>query len=462
MMYRTRQIRIKKGHRFYPYCKEMCSASTALYNRGTYLIRQYATSEKRLEEGQELTENQKEAIELIRKVTLGTKYFPKKRWLTYGQLDFVLKTTDDPAYRGLPSQANQQILRSILRNFKSFFEALKEYQKRPECFTGRPKMPGYKKKGSMTTAVLTNQICTVKEGKYIRFPGTAQRINIGKVEKDERLKEVRIKPHADSFVIDIVMEKTDPVNVRENPLSGMDMKTLKAHLASLEKNPYRVASIDPGTNNICAVTNNFGEQTFLVKGGILKSENHYYNKKLAKYRSEAKICNDVHYTKRISRLHDKRNRIVKDQMHKISRIITDWAVKNRADLVVYGHNIFQKQCIRLGHGNNQKFVQIPFQVLADMLRYKLEEKGIAFLETEEAYTSQADYLAQDAIPEYNKGKEKTEMSGKRRTRGLYHHKDGTISNADINGAANIMRKVFPNVSEWDRGLVDRPYAVRIA
>ena len=127
-----------------------------------------------------------------------------------------------------------------------------------------------------------------------------------------------------------------------------------------------------------------------------------------------------------------------------------------------GHNVFQKQRINMGHENNQNFVQIPFQVFAGMLRYKLNEKGIAFVDTEEAYTSQADFLVKDPIPKYEKGKPGPKMSGKRIRRGLYYHKDGTISNADINGAANIMRKVFPNVLEWDRGLVDRPYAVKIA
>ena len=461
-MYRTRQIRIKKGHRFYPYCKEICLASAKLYNRGTYLVRQYATAQTRLEEGKDLADQQKEAYELIRTVTFGTKFFPDKKWLSYEQLDYILKSTEDVAYRGLPAHANQQILRCILRNFKSFFKAVKENKKRPECFTGRPKMPGYKKKGRMATAILTNQICTLKEGKHLRFPGTSQRIHVGKQEGDLRLKEVRIKPHADSFVIDVVMEIEDPATGRDNSLLEMKEQELKKHLAALESNPYRVASIDPGTNNICAVTNNFGEKPFVVRGGVVKSENRYYNKQLAKYRSEAKKCNDIYHTRRMDRLHDKRSRIMKDRMHKISRAVTDWAVENQVDLVVFGHNIFQKQRIGMTHANNQNFVQIPFQVLAGMLRYKLNEKGIAFLLTEEAYSSQADFLAMDPIPEYKKGSKVPAMSGKRMKRGIYRHKDGTMSNADINGAANIMRKVFPNVTEWGRGLVDRPYAVRIA
>ena len=167
------------------------------------------------------------------------------------------------------------------------------------------------------------------------------------------------------------------------------------------------------------------------------------------------------------RLTDRRNRILKDLMHKASRKVADWAAAQEVDLVVLGHNGLQKQRISLGHANNQNFVQIPYSVFAGMLRYKLEEKGIALLLTEESYTSRADYLAGDRIPVYRKETRdkdwaKPVFSGRRTSRGQYVHFDGTRSNADINGAANILRKVFPDHMGWDRGVVDTPYAVRIA
>ena len=464
-MYRTRQIMIRKGHRLYDYCKEKCLLSANLYNRANYLIRQYATAAVREEQGEELTQNQKEAVELIRRIVNGTRYTPKGKWLTYGQLDYVLKMTKDAAYFNLPAQANQQILRRIQRDYKSFFEAVKVYQNASESFTGRPKMPGYKKKGSMITAVLTNQICRIKDERYLRFPGTDERINIGAITENSILKEVRIKPHAECFVLDVVLEIPEPEGIlahQKNSLLEMEKEELLQYLAKQDKCNCRAAAIDPGTNNFCAVTNNFGEQTFLIKGGIIKSENRYYNKILAELRSKAKKCNGVFSTKRISRLHDRRNRRIRDWMHKISRAIVRWAQENEVDLVVMGHNVFQKQKINTGHTNNQNFVQIPFAVFAGMLAYKLKEKGIAFLETEEAYTSRADYLAGDPLPQYKNKQEPPFMSGKRIHRGLYQHGNGKISNADINGAANILRKVFPNVTEWDSGVVDTPYAVRIA
>jgi len=461
-MYRTRQIYIKKGHRLYGYCKEICLASSKLYNRANYVIRQYATASDRKEKGIVLTDNQKDTEEMVRRITDGTKYFPKGKWLNYGCMDYIMKITEDAAYYGLPSQANQQILKRLQRDYKSFFEAVKVWKRVPERLTGRPAMPGYKKRDSMITAVLTNQICKIKEGKYLRFPGTGEKLNIGKTEGEVYLKEVRVKPHGGSFVLDIVLEMPEPERNAENILFGMEEEELRRHLSELTENRYRVMAIDPGMNNFCAVTNNFGKRPFLVSGRRIKSENHYYNKKAAKLHSEAVRCNGKYFTKRIRRLEERRNRIIKDMMHKISRAVADTAQEQGADIVILGHNIFQKQGICLGDENNQNFVQIPFSVFAGMLRYKLEERGIAFLETEEAYTSKADFLSMDALPEYKKGEEPPERSGERIRRGIYRHKDGTISNADINGAANIMRKVFPNIKEWDRGVVDTPYALKIA
>ena len=479
-MYRTMQIRIRKGHELWEYGRELCAGSARLYNRANFLVRQYATSVRALEEMKPLRENQMQAYLLVREATRGSRHEPKGAWLTYGQLDHVLKMTDDEAYRSLPAQANQQVLKRLLRDYKSFFKAQEEYRKHPERFTGAPKLPGYRKKGSLATAVLTNQICRIKEGHYLKFPGTKDLLDIGEPggfsgrlgERPFRLKEVRIKPGPDDLVVEAVLDygmREEEGTAPETGLARLSQEELRKKLSEVQSpgNCLRAAAIDLGVDNLCAVTNNFGAEPFLIKGGVVKSANRYYNKKLAKLKEQAMRCNKRHSTRRIGRLTGRRNRIMKDLMHKASRKIADWAEENRADLVVLGHNIFQKQGISTGRVNNQAFVQIPYGVFAGMLRYKLEEKGIALLETEESYTSKADFLAGDRMPVYGKERDAGEgeilqFSGKRIRRGLYRHWDGTISNADINGAANILRKVIPNGKGWDRGVVDTPFVVGIA
>ena len=142
----------------FSYCADICKKSTYLYNRANYILRQYATAVRDFGNLKPLTANQKEVYKDIKSVTEGTKYEPKGKWLTYGTMDFYLKQTKDINYYDMYSQANQQILKLLLRNYKAFFNSLKVYKANENVFTGRPKMPGYKTEGSCTTAILTNQI----------------------------------------------------------------------------------------------------------------------------------------------------------------------------------------------------------------------------------------------------------------------------------------------------------------
>ena len=239
------------------------------------------------------------------------------------------------------------------------------------------------------------------------------------------------------------------------PMADKDILSSLSGISDLKG--IRVMAIDPGTDNIAAVANTFGARPFVIKGGVIKSINQFYNKEMKRLSSCAMTCNNRYRTRKMNALTEKRNRRIKDQFHKVSRQLADYARDNHVDVVVMGHNTYQKQEIGIGHVNNQNFVQIPMLIFADMLRYKLAEYGIKFVLTEESYTSKADFLAKDYIPVYKKNSSGNYFfSGKRIQRGLYRHYDGTITNADINGAANILRKVFPKVSQWDRGIVDMP------
>ena len=60
-------------------------------------------------------------------------------------------------------------------------------------------------------------------------------------------------------------------------------------------------------------------------------------------------------------------------------------------------------------------------------------------------SSQASFLDFDDIPTYKNGTNKDyKFSGTIKRRGLFVSKNGTLINADVNGASNIIRKVFPN------------------
>ena len=139
-------------------------------------------------------------------------------------------------------------------------------------------------------------------------------------------------------------------------------------------------------------------------------------------------------------------------MHKVCRHIIKHMLSKKIGTIVVGYNRGWKDSIRIGKRNNQTFVQIPYETLIGYLRYKCEMNGIRLIETEESYTSKCDALAMETI-------EKHEVyQGKRIRRGLYQSSVGKLINADVNGALNIMRKVFNNSAERiiDRGLLFNP------
>lgn len=89
----------------------------------------------------------------------------------------------------------------------------------------------------------------------------------------------------------------------------------------------------------------------------------------------------------------------------------------------------------------QSFVQIPTAKLKERIKQLCEYYGIKFVETEESYTSKASFLDGDFLPTFGEKPEGWEPSGKRVKRGMYRTAIGKMINADLNGAANILRKV---------------------
>ena len=135
-------------------------------------------------------------------------------------------------------------------------------------------------------------------------------------------------------------------------------------------------------------------------------------------------------------LNNRRNFWIEDKMHKISRYIIDFCIKNNIGSIVIGLNKGWKDSIELGKRLNQKFVEIPFSKLIDKIIYKAKLVGISVQITEESYTSKVDHLAYEPLCKHDV------YLGKRKKRGLFQSSIGKLLNADINGAIGIGKKVF--------------------
>jgi IS605 OrfB family transposase len=190
----------------------------------------------------------------------------------------------------------------------------------------------------------------------------------------------------------------------------------------------------------------------------MKAMNQLWNKKVAT-RKVGKSEN--YWDKWLDKVTRKRNHQIGDGINKAAKIIINHCLKHGIGNLVIGWNERFKSNANMGKLNNQKFVQMPLGKLKDRLKQLCELHGIKFQETEEAYTSIASYLDGDSLPQFGKKPEGWKASGRLVKRGLYKSSDGSIVNADLNGSANILRKVASNLS-LDLGLLGRRTLTSVA
>ena len=177
--------------------------------------------------------------------------------------------------------------------------------------------------------------------------------------------------------------------------------------------------------------------------------------------SKGKETTERVWSKYLDQLSAYRTNYIRDCFHKMSKKLLLWCQQNDIGYLVLGSNTFWKQNVNIGKVNNQNFVSIPFEMLKKMIELKAIEYGVTVIKSEESYTSKASFLDNDEIPVYKEGVNiKYRFSGKRIKRGMYQSSDGTYINADINGAANILRKAGYDTSKVELTNLLNPKIIR--
>ena len=380
---RTEQIWIKPNKKI----SFLCHLSKNLYNEGNFHIRQ--------------------------------EYFKNKNWIRYNNLYHLLKHSGN--YQQLPAKTAQHTLKILDRNWKSFFNATSEWEKDRSKFKTKPRIPNYKLKKGEFLLAFSNQQVKIKSGS-LQFPKKVG-LNV-RTRLDERLniRESRIIPKGIGYSVEIVYQKFICIN-------------------PLKKD--KVIAIDLGVRNLVAAVNNNGMKPFIIKGGVVKSINQYYNKEKARFQS-VYDHQRIKPGKALNRLKHRRDKKINDYFHKTSRKIINYCLLNEIGTIVIGYNPEWKQHCNLGKRNNQNFVAIPFRKLIQQITYKAEEQGITVIEQEESYSSKCSFLDNETI------KQHSHYQGKRVSRGLFKSEKGTIINADVNSAYNILKKAFLNAITADR------------
>ena len=393
---------ISEDHPLFEECAYLCRLSKNLYNATLYTQRQW---------------------------------FFEGSFKSYPVVNKLFTLENQPDYRALPAKVAKQTQMLVQQNFSSFFALLKKAKKGE--YDKPVRLPRYLDKDGYQVIVYEKGALSFKKAGFIKLSQTS--IQIKTSISREQITNVRIVPKGNHFIIEVLYDVEKPT-VDENDFS-------------------RVAFIDPGMNNLMTVTSNVFSP-ILYNGRPAKAINQLYNKDRAKIQSRLpfrkpavnatshKQVNAVlkPYQTKTSKLLQgitkNRNYRIHDLFHKITTHLVNHLVENDVKVLIFGHNVGQKQDINLGSKTNQNFVFLPFTKLISMLQYKCEHLGIRFIVTEESYTSKCSFLDLESIEPHD------DYVGRRVKRGLFKSAKGICINADINGSLNIGRKYLTSVNQY--------------
>ena len=397
---------ISENHPFFEECVDLCHRSKNLYNATLFAQRQS---------------------------------FFEGSFIQYQTINFMFTHENQSDYRALPAKVSKQTQKLVQQNFSSFFALLKkanngEYDK-------PVRLPRYLDKNGLYVIVYEKGALSFKEEGFVRLSQTSIKIKTSILR--EQITNVRIIPKGNHFVIEVLYDVEKPA-VDENDFS-------------------RIAFIDPGMNNLMTVTSNVFSP-ILYNGRPAKAINQLYNKQKAKIQSRLpfqkpsidtrsyKQINAVlkpyqtKTSKLLQAITKNRNYRIHDLFHKMTTHLVNYLVMNDVKVLIFGHNVGQKQDIQLGSKTNQNFVSLPFMKLISMLQYKCERFGIRFIVTEESHTSKCSFLDLESVEHHD------DYVGRRVKRGLFKSAKGVQINADINGSLNIGRKYLTSINVYSNQL----------
>ncbi len=376
-------------------------------------------------------------------------------------VDLINLYADNWHRKYLHSHNYQQLLKVLEKNWKSYFQSIKDYKSNPLKYKGMPQPPKYKNMDSKKNEIIfTNLAVRVKYGTLMLSLSKAMQeqfkvdsLNFALPEKVQSL---------------VNFQSLQQVRITyDRSLKQWYLIIIYNRECGILPNGYdNIMSIDLGSANLAALSFLHHEESYLVSGRPLRSKISHSNRQIARLQG---IAMSMHgskkytNTKAINKLYSQRNNYIKDYLHKASRQIVDKAYENACNTIVIGDIRDIKQSMDY----NKLFVQLPLHMLRDMITYKAKLLGIQVESVSEAYTSGCSALDMEPLNRmsYNKSR--------RTKRGQFRSEEGIMINADINGSLNILRRYMaardtkqciPRLiaSARDKGCVDNPVKLRVA
>ena len=264
------------------------------------------------------------------------------------------KHKDDLWFKSLPSQTAQEICKLLDKSWKSF------YQLKESGGIENPGTPRYKK-DKMPITYMQNGIQHEKGSFNVRLSLPKKLKEYMAHTYDIRAAYLYLKNPVFSNMDIIKQIKIYPP---ANDGTSRILVIYEVEDVLPEEDNGHYLSIDLGLHNLMTCYDNAGK-TFII-GREYLSLSYFYNKEIARVQSQwgriqaAREMEDLKTSKHLQRLYRKKNNCIKDYIHKMTRYITNYCVKNDIHTVVIGDIKGIRKEKNLGRKNNQKIHSLPY------------------------------------------------------------------------------------------------------
>jgi putative transposase len=381
------------------------------------------------------------------------------------------------------------VVRRIKKDWSNYFSALKTYSKNPSAFKGKPSYPKAKK-----LSKVFNYSLPLEPDKWSlkRKNEKLLGINLGKkmfnvyIGKSLYFKDKTVNNVTVSYSHGHIYYNFTYSNKKQ------DLPKSNKELVLPKDKVRKEAGGDIGLNNLLSLfINDENTKSLTFSGKEVISYNCNFNKRLSEINTlisyEVKSYKDItdkngkitqvpeSYTnkgksliKRKSQLFERRKLFFYDYMNKVSKKVVEYlSAAKVTDLVLSKNLSFTKVdgSIQMQKKTKQKFYQIPFGNMLNLISGKAEEKSINVVWIDEAYTSKTSSISAEVVEVQklskidknqivpndlngNRGTKKKGVLNNKLGRGLF--KDSVINkvlNADINAACNHIKVAFKHVDK---------------
>ena len=388
------------------------------------------------------------------------------------------------------------IVRRLNKDWKNYFSSLKDFYNGNQLgLTGKPSCPKAKKLSKVFNYSLPLEpskfsLKKLKQGLLgLNLGKKMFYVYIGKnidYIQDKTINNVTISYSHGHIYYQFTYIHNNKITINNSELNISKKKVVKE------------AGADVGINNLLSLfINDNDTQSLIISGKELISYNVHFNKRLAKtnelisqqiltYKTVIGKNNQPYevpesYTElgknlihRREQLFERRKLYLDDYLNKMSKKVLTYLSLHKVNLLVLSKNLsFTKTTgeIKMIKKVKQKFYQIPFGKLLNLIENKSLQYGIEIKWIDEAYTSKTSSISADVNLVQKKGKELREKESKNLPieekdlitsndlkgnrgvkkglgRGMY--KDTVIEkimNADLNGACNHIKVYLGNRSK---------------